>query len=41
MSIATYASRLEELAKQFEQREITYEQYISECNKLGEIEVIA
>lgn len=39
MSIATYARELEILAKQFEDNKITYEQYITECNKLGEMEV--
>lgn len=39
MSITTYASKLEELARQFSEHEITYEEYIAECDKLGEIEV--
>ena len=36
-----YAIRLEQLAKKFEDGEITYDQYMNECNALGEIEVIA
>lgn len=39
MSIATYARELEILARQLEERKITYKQYITECNKLGEMEV--
>lgn len=40
MSLIKYAIELEKLAKQFENGEITYEQYINECDALGEIEIL-
>lgn len=41
MSLIMYAIQLEKLANQYAEGEIDYETYISECNALGEIEVIA
>ena len=39
MTIKAYAKLLEELARQFEERKITYQEYIEACNALGEVNI--